>query len=94
MVFGRATDGERNVEQFFSLYSHDFLRIGACVPRAQVAAPDFAVAETLHLAGRGSDDGCAVMLFPELGLSSYAIDEIGGGKVGHGSGGIVQPRAE
>lgn len=64
------------MDQFFSLYSHEFLRIAACVPRAQVAAPDFAAAETLRLARQGNAEGAAVMLFPELGLSSYAIDDL------------------
>ncbi|ODN69477.1 Glutamine-dependent NAD(+) synthetase [Methylobrevis pamukkalensis] len=61
---------------FHSLYSHDFLRIAACVPRAAVADPSFAVAETLRLASVGHADGTALMVFPELGLSSYAIDDL------------------
>ncbi|MCJ8518734.1 NAD(+) synthase [Rhizobium tarimense] len=58
------------------MYSHEFLRVATCVPSTEVADPDFAVEETLRLAKLGSDDGCAVMLFPELGLSSYAIDDL------------------
>ncbi len=61
---------------FDSLYSHDFVRIAACVPRATVADPGFAVERTLELAARGDADGAALMLFPELGLSSYAIDDL------------------
>ena len=61
---------------FTSLYSHEFLRIASCVPRAQVADPDFAVEETLRLAREGDADGVALMLFPELALSSYAIDDL------------------
>ena len=61
---------------FTSLYSHEFLRVGTCVPRARVADPEFAVEETLRLAAQGDADGVAVMLFPELGLSSYAIDDL------------------
>ncbi|MFB9949182.1 NAD(+) synthase [Rhizobium puerariae] len=64
------------MDQFFSLYSHDFLRIAACVPRTRVADPDFAVDETLRLARKGNAESVAVMLFPELGLSSYAIDDL------------------
>ena len=41
------------MSEFNSLYSHEFLRIAACVPRAEVAVPDFAVAETLRLAKQG-----------------------------------------
>ncbi|WP_127092122.1 NAD(+) synthase [Aquabacter cavernae] len=61
---------------FYSLYSHDFIRIAACVPRARVADPDFAAAETLRLAQEGHAAGVAILLFPELGLSSYAIDDL------------------
>jgi len=61
---------------FTCLYRHDFLRIAACVPRAAVADPAFAAARTLELARKGHQDGIAVMLFPELGLSSYAIDDL------------------
>lgn len=61
---------------FSSLYSHDFIRLAACVPRAKVADPDFAVGETLRLAEEGHAARAAVMLFPELGLSSYAIDDL------------------
>ncbi|WP_137388996.1 NAD(+) synthase [Rhodoligotrophos defluvii] len=61
---------------FFSLYSHEFMRIASCVPRAEVADPQFAADETLALAKDGDADGTALMLFPELGISSYAIDEL------------------
>jgi NAD+ synthase (glutamine-hydrolysing) len=62
--------------EFNSLYTHEFVRIASCVPHAEVADPDFAVAQTLRLATQGDADGAAVMLFPELGLSSYAIDDL------------------
>jgi NAD+ synthase (glutamine-hydrolysing) len=62
--------------QFASLYSHDFIRIAACVPRARIADPVFAAAETLRLAKLGNARNTALMLFPELGLSSYAIDDL------------------
>lgn len=61
---------------FSSLYSHDFIRLAACVPTARVADPDFAVARSLRLADEGHAARAAVMLFPELGLSSYAIDDL------------------
>ncbi|MCX5494962.1 NAD(+) synthase [Kaistia dalseonensis] len=64
------------MKAFNSLYSHDFIRIAACVPRASVADPDFAVEETLALARQGDANGTAVMLYPELGISSYAIDDL------------------
>ena len=64
------------MKEFYSLYSHEFLRVATCVPATEVADPEFAVRETLRLAEQGHAEACAVMLFPELGLSSYAIDDL------------------
>ena len=61
---------------FYSLYSHDFARIACCVPRTRVADAAYNVAETLRLAREGDKTGAALMVFPELGLSSYAIDDL------------------
>jgi NAD+ synthase (glutamine-hydrolysing) len=61
---------------FFSLYRHDFLRIASCVPRMQVADPQANLAETLRLAAQGAEAHAGIMLFPELGLSAYAIDDL------------------
>ncbi len=65
-----------DMRDFNCLYSHEFLRIATCVPQAVVANPKIAAAHTLELAEKGSASGAAVMLFPELGLSSYAIDDL------------------
>lgn len=64
------------MKEFFSLYTHDFIRIASCVPRMQVADPQSNLAETLRLAAQGDAAGAAIMLFPELGLSAYAIDDL------------------
>lgn len=64
------------MKAFESLYSHDFLRIAACVPQAVVANPAEAVSRTLEMAEQGHAEGVGVMVFPELGLSSYAIDDL------------------
>jgi NAD+ synthase (glutamine-hydrolysing) len=61
---------------FFSLYSHDFVRVACCVPRTRVADAAYNLAETLRLAGEGDRTRTAVMVFPELGLSSYAIEDL------------------
>jgi NAD+ synthase (glutamine-hydrolysing) len=61
---------------FHSLYSHEFIRIAACVPRIEVGDPDFNLAETVALAEQGGTDSIALMVFPELGISAYAIDDL------------------
>ena len=61
---------------FFSPYAHDFVRVAAAVPRLNVADPVFNGAETLKLIERAHAERVALMVFPELGLSSYAIDDL------------------
>ena len=61
---------------FHSLYTHEFIRIAACVPRIEVGDPAFNLTETLTLAAQGDAASTALMVFPELGLSSYAIDDL------------------
>jgi len=61
---------------FYSLYTHDFVRIATCAPRTQVADTISNVDETIRLAREGHTRKAALMLFPELGLSSYAIDDL------------------
>jgi NAD+ synthase (glutamine-hydrolysing) len=61
---------------FHCLYSHDFARVAAAVPRVEPADPAFNVEATLKLAAQGHEARAAVMVFPELGVSAYAIDEL------------------
>jgi len=61
---------------FYSLYSHEFVRVACCVPRTRVADAGFNLGETLKLAAQGDKAKAAVMVFPELGLSSYAIEDL------------------
>jgi len=64
------------LSDFFSLYSHEFVRVACCVPRTRVADAAYNLAETLRLAGEGDKARSAIMVFPELGLSSYAIEDL------------------
>ncbi len=61
---------------FESLYSQGFARVGAAVPRVRVAEPEFNAERTLELARRASDAGAAAVVFPELGLAGYSIDDL------------------
>ncbi|MBB4038739.1 NAD+ synthase (glutamine-hydrolyzing) [Microvirga flocculans] len=61
---------------FFSPYRHDFARVAACVPRIEVADPVFNLERTLELLRQGHAERIALMVFPELGLSAYAIDDL------------------
>ena len=67
---------EATMPSFFSPYSHEFLRIATCVPRVEVAAPRFNADQVVELLHRGHEQRVGLMLFPELGISSYAIDDL------------------
>jgi NAD+ synthase (glutamine-hydrolysing) len=67
---------DRDPAPFGSLYRHGFVRVAAAVPRVRVADPDFNTGRTVGLAGRASEAGAALVIFPELGLSAYAIDDL------------------
>jgi NAD+ synthase (glutamine-hydrolysing) len=61
---------------FDSLYSHGFVRVAAAVPHVRPAEPRFNGERTLALARQAADRGAGLVLFPELGLSAYAIDDL------------------
>jgi NAD+ synthase (glutamine-hydrolysing) len=61
---------------FHSLYSHGFVRAAAAVPRVGLADPAFNAQHTLALAQRASDEHAALVVFPELGLSGYSIEDL------------------
>jgi NAD+ synthase (glutamine-hydrolysing) len=61
---------------FYALHSHGFVRVAACTPRVSVGDPGANAAETLALAKEGHAIGVDLMLFPELGMSAYAIDDL------------------
>ena len=64
------------LSEFFSLYSHEFVRVACCVPRTRVADAAYNLGQTLRLAAEGDKARTAIMVFPELGLSSYAIEDL------------------
>ena len=66
----------RQAPPFFSPYAHEFLRVAVCVPRIEVADPQFNADRTLELLRAGDAQRVGLMVFPELGLSAYAIDDL------------------
>ncbi len=61
---------------FHSLYSHGFVRVAAAVPRVGLADPAFNAQHTLALAQRASEAHAALVVFPELGVSGYSIEDL------------------
>jgi NAD+ synthase (glutamine-hydrolysing) len=52
------------------------IRVAVCVPSVKVADPAYNAERTLALARRVSEDGGAVALFPELGISAYTCEDL------------------
>src|SRR5277367_5174265 len=78
MVKSKSHPLERSgpMSAFFSPYSHQFVRLAVCVPQVAVADPAKNGDQLIALVDAGDKDGVAVMLFPELCLSAYAIDDL------------------
>src|SRR3954468_4142027 len=62
--------------RFFSHHAHEFLRVAACTPVASVGDIAANVRETIALAKRGHKEACDLLVYPELNLTSYAIDDL------------------
>jgi len=62
--------------EFHSPYSHGFVRCAACTPECDVGDPEFNAGAILKLARTGHDQHVALMVFPELCVSGYAIDDL------------------
>src|ERR1051325_8308084 len=71
-----APDRSEPMPEFFSPYTHQFVRVGACVPLVAAAEPAKNADQALALVKAGDRDGVALLVFPELGLSAYAIDDL------------------
>ena len=63
---------------FASLYAHGFARVAACTADVYVADPLRNAESVIEVSRRVSDSGVAVVLFPELALTGYAIDDLFG----------------
>jgi NAD+ synthase (glutamine-hydrolysing) len=63
-------------KDFLSLHRQGFVRVASCTPRTHVGDPKSNAGETLALMREGEARHADLMLFPELGLSAYAIDDL------------------
>lgn len=61
---------------FHSIHTHGFVRVGACTPRASVGDTIANADETIALAQQGHDRNADLLVFPELNITSYAIDDL------------------
>jgi NAD+ synthase (glutamine-hydrolysing) len=61
---------------FRSIYRHGFARVAACTARTTLADPAANAASILQLAQDCDRQGVALAVFPELGVSGYAISDL------------------
>jgi NAD+ synthase (glutamine-hydrolysing) len=64
------------MQPFDSIYSHGFIRVAVCTPCVALGSPAINVRRTIDMARRGIESGAVLVLFPELGLSGYSIDDL------------------
>ncbi|GBQ82740.1 NAD(+) synthase [Asaia krungthepensis] len=61
---------------FRSLYRHGFARVAACTVPVRLADPRYNLTQIIALAAECDAAGAALAVFPEMGLSGYAIDDL------------------
>jgi len=61
---------------FFDLYAQGFARVAVAIPRVALADPAANAAEILRLQRQAEADGAALVLFPELSLSGYSLEDL------------------
>ncbi|HEY0291634.1 MAG TPA: NAD(+) synthase [Hansschlegelia sp.] len=61
---------------FASIHAHGLVRVGVATPGVFVADPARNAAAAIALAEQASAEGVDLLVYPELNLSSYAIDDL------------------
>ncbi|MEW5424686.1 NAD(+) synthase [Amorphus sp. 3PC139-8] len=61
---------------FHNLYRHGFVRVAAATPRVALANPEENAARIIEMAKEADAERVALVLFPELCISGYAIDDL------------------
>jgi len=61
---------------FFALHRHGMIRAGVCTPVGTVADPAANARATIALAQAGDAASADILVFPELNVTSYAIDDL------------------
>lgn len=64
------------MREFRSLYRHGFARVAACTLPVALADPAQNAARTIAALRACSEEGAVLAVFPELGISGYAIEDL------------------
>lgn len=70
------TQPEERARRFASLHTHGFVRVAVSTPRVHVADPASNADAILADARRAAGEGVDLLVYPELSLSAYAIDDL------------------
>ncbi|KTR02368.1 NAD synthetase [Aureimonas ureilytica] len=62
--------------RFFSLHEHGFVRVAVSTPKAHVGDPQRNGESIVTEARRATERGVDLIVFPELSVSAYAIDDL------------------
>ncbi|MCM3884062.1 NAD(+) synthase [Frankia sp. R82] len=73
---GTGSGRGQRVREFGAIHRHGLVRVAAGTPVVAVADPARNAAATIALARQADADGVDVVVYPELGLSSYAIGDL------------------
>lgn len=63
-------------ENFFNLYTHNFVRVAVGVPVVKVADPFYNAAQIAELCRQAADKKATLVVFPELCLSAYSCEDL------------------
>src|SRR3954471_21629558 len=72
----KRAEGAKAGPPFGAIHRHGFVRVAAASPRASTGDVAFNVEQTLDLARQADRRGVDLAVFPELNLSSYAVDDL------------------
>jgi NAD+ synthase (glutamine-hydrolysing) len=64
------------IVNFESIYQQGFARVAACTGHTAIADPAANAESVLRQARRCAQEGVAIAVFPELGLSGYSIEDL------------------
>jgi NAD+ synthase (glutamine-hydrolysing) len=63
-------------DRFFSIHAQGMVRVAAATPAASAGDVAANAASILDLARKGDAEGADLIVYPELCLNSYAIDDL------------------
>jgi NAD+ synthase (glutamine-hydrolysing) len=75
-TFRSKTETMSQSHPFYSIHRQGMIRAGVCTPVTTVGDPRANAEQTIALAREGDAQGADLLVFPELNVTSYAIDDL------------------